>query len=250
MIPVFTNAGYRCIAPDFIGFGKSDKLVDLSAYTFNFHRNFLIQFIKRLNLKNLIIVCQDWGGVLGLTIPMEPDVGIGVVQGLLIMNTALGTGDRKLTPGFEAWRAYCNSTPDLDVGALLSRSVQSLTKHQAKGYSAPFPSAEYKAGVRTFPNLVPASPDQEGAEISRRARNYFKNEWTGAVFMAVGVADPVLGLPAMKALATVFKGYDEKSLLLLPDVGHFVQESAGELVATKALHYFEKTLFFKHESKL
>ncbi|MEI7932067.1 MAG: alpha/beta fold hydrolase, partial [Alphaproteobacteria bacterium] len=127
MIPVFLESGARVVAPDFLGFGRSDKPVEDAAYTFAFHRNFLIAFIERLDLSNLTLVVQDWGGLLGLTLPVTIPERIAR---LLIMNTAFPTGAEP-TEGFLAWRDYVARTPDFDVGALFRRSDRSLTPAEA-----------------------------------------------------------------------------------------------------------------------
>ena len=151
MIPVFRGAGLRVVAPDFFGFGRSDKPVDDAVYTFDFHRNALLAFIRKLDLDRFTLVVQDWGGLLGLTIPVdEPDR----IARLLVMNTALGVGSRP-TPGFLQWRDYVAGTPDLDVAALMKRAVPGLSDQEAAAYGAPFPDAASKAGVRRFPQLVP-----------------------------------------------------------------------------------------------
>jgi len=232
MIPVFTAAGHRVVAPDYFGFGRSDKPVPDDVYQFDFHRDSLLAFIAQLDLSSLTIVCQDWGGLLGLTLPMEiPDR----IARLLIMNTALGTGDVKLSEGFVAWRNYVQDTPDFDVGRLMKRSCPLLTDGEIAAYNAPFPDARYKAGVRRFPAMVPDNPQAPGAELSRRAREWLKTAWSGETFMAVGMQDPVLGPPAMKALRKLIQGCPEP--FEIADAGHFVQEW-GEVVARKALEAF------------
>ena len=232
MIPVFTTAGHRAVAPDLFGFGKSDKPVDDEVYTWDFHRNMLMGFIERLDLRNITLVCQDWGGLLGLTLPMDMP---GRFSRLIVMNTALGTGDVPLGKGFEDWRAYCASTHDLPVGALFGRSDPALSEAELAAYDAPFPNGGYKAGVRRFPQLVPDNPDAPGAETSRRARDWWRNEWQGKSFMAIGMQDPVLGPPAMRALRKLIPGCPEP--LEVADGGHFVQER-GEVIAKAALEYF------------
>jgi haloalkane dehalogenase len=232
MIPVFAAAGARVIAPDLFGFGRSDKPEDDGFYTFTRHRASLAAFIERLDLANLTLVCQDWGGLLGLTLPMDMPQRFAR---LLIMNTALGTGDTPLTEGFLAWRAWCNKNPDLDVAKLMGRSCPQLSAAEREAYAAPYPDARYKAGVRRFPNLVPDSPDAEGAEISRRARSWWQGQWQGQTFMAVGMKDPVLGPPVMQGLRRLIRGcpapYEHA------DAGHFVQEW-GEEIAQHALRAF------------
>ncbi|MGI9201982.1 MAG: haloalkane dehalogenase [Woeseiaceae bacterium] len=229
MIPVFAAAGHRVVAPDLIGFGRSDKPVDESVYTFDFHRNVLLEFVERLDLRNIRLVCQDWGGILGMTLPLQQ---ADRFTGLLVMNTALGTGDVPLGEGFLAWRAYARSRPDLDIAKLMQRSTSTLSDAEADAYAAPFPDATYKSGVRRFPDLVPDHPDAGGAALSREARNWWQTDWQGKSFMAIGVQDPVLGVPAMRYLHKQIRNCPPP--LELPEAGHFVQEW-GESIAEKAL---------------
>ena len=229
MLPVFAAAGARVVAPDFVGFGRSDKPEDEAIYTFDFHREFLLFLIERLDLRNITLVVQDWGGLLGLTLPMEMP---GRFARLLVMNTSLATGDAPLPPGFVAWRAYANKNPDLECGKLLARACPHLGAAEAAAYDAPFPDARYKAGVRRFPNLVPERADDAGAAISRKARDWLKTAWNGESFMAVGAKDPVLGVPVMQQLRAIIKNCPEP--MIVAEGGHFLQEWGGE-VARAAL---------------
>ena len=232
MIPVFTAAGHRVVAPDFFGFGRSDKPVKEEVYQFDFHRGSLVAFIERLDLKNITLLCQDWGGLLGLTLPMDmPDR----FSRLLVMNTTLGTGDVQLSDGFVAWRKWVNNNPDMVVGTLMKRACPILSCEECRAYDAPFPDVRYKAGVRRFPNMVPDHPEAPGASLSRDAREWLSNKWAGATFMAIGMQDPVLGPPVMHALRRVIRGCPEP--FEMTTAGHFVQEW-GEETAKKALIAF------------
>ena len=223
MIPRFVASEARVVAPDFIGFGRSDKPEDERLYTFDFHRQFLLDFIARLELRHITLVVQDWGGVLGLTLPMEAPI-----DGLFIMNTALATGDVPLTEGFIAWRAYVAANPDLACGKLLARACPHLSAAEAAAYDAPFPDVRYKAGVRRFPPMVPEKYDDPGAAISRKARDWLKNSWRGQTFMAVGVKDPVLGAPVMNMLRSWIR--DCPAPVVIADGGHFLQEWGDEVM--------------------
>jgi haloalkane dehalogenase len=232
MIPIFTGAGYRVVAPDFFGFGRSDKPTDEEVYTFDFHRNMLISFIEHLELTNITLVCQDWGGILGLTLPMDM---IDIFSRLLIMNTTLGTGDVQLSKGFLDWRAWVRKNPDMSAGRLLKLTCPHLSEAECAAYDAPFPDIQYKAGVRRFPEIVPDHPDAPGAELSRRAREWLRNKWEGSVFMAIGMKDPVLGPPVMQVLRNDIRNCPEP--YEHPDAGHFVQEW-GEDIAKEAITTF------------
>ena len=230
MVPVFTGAGLRVVAPDLIGFGRSDKPADVAWHSFDKHREMLLAFIDRLDLQSVMLVCQDWGGVLGLTLPMTQRDRF---TRLLVMNTGLGTG--RVTEGFRQWRAYSNAQPDLAVGKLIKRGKPDLSDAEVAAYDAPFPDASCKAALRVFPNLVPDGDDAPGAAISREAARFWRERWAGESFMAIGMADPVLGPPAMRALHKVIRGCPPP--LELPVAGHFVPEW-GAPVAHAALRHF------------
>jgi haloalkane dehalogenase len=232
MIPVFTAAGHRVVAPDLLGFGKSDKPKEDAVYTYMFHREMLKNFVERLDLRNVVLVVQDWGGLLGLTLPPEmPERFVG----LLIMNTGFATGDLPLGQGFLDWRAWNNANPDMAVGRLLSRSSPGMSAAEMAAYDAPFPSIEYKAGVRRFPNLVPDNPDAEGAALSREAREWWKTQWQGKSLMAIGMKDPVLGPKTMEYMRKCIRNCPPP--YEVADGGHFVQEQ-GEQIAREALKVF------------
>jgi pimeloyl-ACP methyl ester carboxylesterase len=229
MIPPFVASGARVVAPDFIGFGRSDKLERDADYSFELHRQFLLDFVEKLDLRAITLVVQDWGGLLGLTLPMEMPERFAR---LLVMNTALAAGDAPLPEGFVAWRAYVGGTADLACGRLLARACPHLTPAEAAAYDAPFPDARYKAGVRRFPGLVPERPDDPGAAVSRRARQWLQTAWQGESFMAIGLKDPVLGAPVMRELGRTIRNCPPP--LVLEEGGHFLQEW-GEDVARAAL---------------
>lgn len=240
MAPVFLDAGHRFVAVDMFGFGRSDKPVDDDVYTYHFHRNALLAFVERMDLNNVCLVVQDWGGLLGLTLPLEAPARY---TRLIVMNTGLPAGENA-GEGFGAWRAFCKANPDLDVGALMKRATPILTDDEVAAYAAPFPDVKYKAGVRRFPELVMLKGAEgeeltpsasEGVETSLRARKFWSEDWAGDSFMAIGSQDPVLGPPAMHMLRKVIKNCPEP--MEIADGGHFVQEW-GEPIAKAALGKF------------
>lgn len=234
MAPAFIAAGLRVVIPDFFGFGRSDKPAEEQVYTFTFHRTALVRLIELLDLKAITLVCQDWGGLIGLTLPMDMT---GRFDRLIVMNTTLAGGDLPLSEGFLAWRTFSNRTPDMDIAGLMKRAVRGISQGEANAYAAPYPDARYKAGVRRFPNLVPDRPDADGAELSRRARDWWHTQWSGQSFMAIGMQDPVFGAPVMHVLRGHIRGCSEP--LELPEAGHFVQEAGAALVEA-ALHRFSR----------
>ena len=246
MIPVFLEAGARVIAPDLFGFGRSDKPSSQADYTYTFHRSSLLALVERLNLQDITLVCQDWGGILGLSLPMEDPARW---SRLLVMNTGLPfepessvvaedlarPADERKT-GFGVWHAISQRTDDMDVGRILNMgSGQKLTEAEIAAYDAPFPDKTYKAGAIQFPLLVPFSESQPGYSIGRKAIAFWENDWNGQSFMAIGAADPVLGPKAMDRLRASIKGCPEP--MIIEDGGHFVQEW-GDAIAREALKAF------------
>jgi pimeloyl-ACP methyl ester carboxylesterase len=232
MIPIFIQNGYRAVAPDLFGFGKSDKPIDEDVYTFHFHRNSLMRFIERLDLKNITLVCQDWGGLLGLTIPMDMKERF---KRLIIMNTALING-QPAGPVFEEWKREITEPSNPDLMQLFQKHAPGIKEEEAAAYEAPFPDASFKAGVKKFPKLVAQEPHLEGVDTSLRAAEFWSKEWSGETFMAVGMKDPMLGPSVMAYMRSLIKGCQQT--LEISNGGHFVQEAGGELIAKEALKYF------------
>lgn len=233
MIPAFRAAGLRVVAPDFFGFGRSDKPGD-GWYTFERHRDAMLAFVERLDLRNVMLVCQDWGGLIGLTLPMAFESSQPArFTRLLVMNTGLGTG--AVTEGFRQWRAYANTQPDMAIGKLMKRGCPMLTDAEAAAYDAPFPDARFKAGVRAFPNLVPDRDDAPGAAISREAAAFWSERWGGDSFMAIGMKDPVLGEAPMRALHKRIRHCPPP--MEVADGGHFVQEWGAPVAAAALAHF-------------
>jgi len=232
MIPIVVQNGYRAVAPDLFGFGKSDKPVDEDTYTFHFHRNFLIRFIEALDLTNITLVCQDWGGLLGLTLPMDMTARF---KRLLIMNTALING-QPAGSVFAEWKREITEPTNVDLVKLFKKHAPGISEVEAAAYEAPFPDPSFKAGVRKFPKLVAEAPHLEGVATSLKAAQFWKNEWNGETFMAVGMKDPMLGPEVMKHMQQLIKGCPEP--LEIPNGGHFVQEAGGVEIMQKALAHF------------
>ncbi|MFM6986805.1 MAG: tRNA adenosine(34) deaminase TadA [Hydrogenophaga sp.] len=232
MIPVFLAAGDRVVAPDLIGFGKSDKPKKEAVHRFDWHREVLLALVERLDLRNVVLVVQDWGGLLGLTLPMDAPQRY---RGLLLMNTLLATGEVPLSPGFLAWREMCAKKPLFDVGRLFARGNPHLGEAACEAYRAPFPDAGHRAALRAFPRQVPEHPQDDGAAVSRQARRFWREDWRGESLMVVGAQDPVLGEAVMRALRDDIR--DCPPPWILPEVGHFVPEH-GERIAQAACQHF------------
>lgn len=232
MLPVFTNAGCRVVVPDLFGFGRSDKPTDKDIYTFDFHRQSLMRFIEHLDLRNITLVCQDWGGLLGLTIPMDMP---NRFTRLIAMNTTIATGE-SISEGFAKWKKFAAKAPEIPVSGLIAAdALSAVNLMDALAYDAPFPDNRYKAGVIQFPQLVPVKKTMAGADLGLRAREFWSQSWMGQSFLAIGMRDQVLGEATMKELKQTIRNSPEP--IELADAGHFVQEY-GDAVAEQALRCF------------
>jgi tRNA(adenine34) deaminase len=224
MIPVWLQAGHRVVAPDLIGFGKSDKPKRADFHHFDWHRQVLLELVERLDLQRIALVVQDWGGLLGLTLPMASPERY---RHLLVMNTLLATAESPLSTGFIAWREMCAKKPHFEVGRLMARGTPSLSAAECAAYDAPFPDAGHRAALRAFPEMVPEFATDEGVDWSRQARRFWEQDWRGQSLMVIGQQDPVLGETVMRALGQHIRGLPEPRLL--PQAGHFVPEQGAEM---------------------
>ncbi len=235
MIPILESQGHRVVAPDLIGFGKSDKLKKASQHAFAFHRQVLLDFIAHLDLQRVVLVVQDWGGLLGLTLPMaSPERYVG----LLVMNTLLATGQSPLSPGFLSWRSWCKDHPDFDVGKLLARGNAHLSPHECDAYNRPFRDRGHRAALHAFPTMVPEHAACDGADISSQAESFWRHDWRGQSLMAIGAQDPVLGESVMRDLHARIRNCPEP--MVLAQAGHFVPEH-GQFIAEAAVQHFKST---------
>ncbi len=232
MLKEFVDAGHRVVAPDLFGFGRSDKPVHDADYSIDFHRGSLLALIERLDLTGITLVCQDWGGLLGLTLPM--DTGDRFTR-LLVMNTAMPIGE-VVSQGFLNWRTLAATAPEIPVAGLIASDTKGdFSPLDAIAYDAPFPDDRHKAGVRRFPQLVPVDPGMDGIDLFERARAFWSTEWTGESFMAIGMRDGVLGKDVMEDLRGMIKGCPEA--MDVAEAGHFVQEYGGPIARAALTHF-------------
>ena len=230
MIPIFVGAGHRVVAPDLPGFGRSDKPTDVTQHRFGWHRQVLLEFVEALDLAGVNLVVQDWGGLLGLTLPMAAPHRY---RGLLAMNTFLATGAEPLPEGFVQWRAMCRSRPDFSIGRLFARGNPQMSEAECAAYDAPFPTLAHRAATQAFPERVPEAATDDGAAVSREAEAFWSQRWSGRSMMAVGVQDPVFTPERMERLRASIRGCPPA--MQVADGGHFVQERGGP-IAREALH--------------
>lgn len=227
MIPRFTAAGHRVIAPDLIGFGKSDKPTERSDYTYQRHVDWMISALQKIDARNITLVCQDWGGLIGLRLlAAMPDR----FARLVVANTALPTGDQPMGEAFESWRAYSQEVEDFRAGRIVyGGTVSKLTEAEIAAYDAPFPDDSYKAGARQFPMLVPSRPDDPASEPNRQAWAVLRT-LDIPVLTAFGAEDKVMaGID--KVFQKLMPGAAGQDHVVLPAAGHFLQEDVGPELA-------------------
>jgi haloalkane dehalogenase len=235
MIPIFVDAGYRAIAPDLIGFGRSDKLPNRGDYTYQNHMNWLTGFLTGLDLQGVTLVCQDWGGLLGLRLVAEnPDRFVRVVAA----NTFLPTGDLPAGEAFLRWRDFSQNTPRFDAGRIVKGGCQTeLSPEVIAAYNAPFPDESYLAAARQFPTLVPISPDDPATEANRRAWTVLQN-WTKPFHTAFSDSDPVTK-GGDRYFQHIIPGARHDRHTTITGAGHFLQEDKGEELAHAVLGFMQ-----------
>ncbi len=227
MIPVIVEAGSRAVAPDFIGFGRSDKPANREDYTYQAYVDWTTSLIEQLDLRDITLVAQDWGGLIGLRIAAEqPDRFARIVAA----NTMLPTGDRPPGEAFLRWQKFSQTAPSFDVGRILQGgTVTTLPDDVVAAYDAPFPDDTYKAAARQFPVLVPTSPDDPAAASNRRAWEVLER-WERPFLTAFSDSDPIMrgGDRVFQSRVPGTKGQPHTTIA---GAGHFLQEDKGEELA-------------------
>ncbi|MBL4755293.1 MAG: alpha/beta fold hydrolase [Flavobacteriales bacterium] len=223
-IPVLKN--YRFIAPDFIGFGKSDKIVGWRNYSFELHFKSLENLIEKLDLRDITLVVQDWGGISGLSLLGEHPERF---KRVVIMNTFLPIG-KPISTFFKIWRAYAKYHPSLPIGYIIQKGThQKLSKETLRAYDAPFPSSAYKGGAKAFPLLVPAKPSDPGVTRIKKARQIL-SEWDKPALVLFSDKDKIMsGLE--KFFYKLIPSSNEQQKIIIKDAGHFLQEEKGAEIA-------------------
>ncbi len=235
-VPVLSPK-YRFIAPDLIGFGKSEKLLYMKDYTYTFHYNSLKNLIDKLQLKDITLVVQDWGGLIGLGVLGEfPDLFKRVV----ILNTALADG-RKLPLSFEAWQAFARYHPDLPVGGIVRKAcARPVSDEVVAAYNAPFPEKKYKAGARIFPSLAPNDKKADGVLQMNRAAGVL-SEWKKQAIVLFSDKDEILG-KMVHFFYKIMPAAHQQKQITIENAGHFLQEDAGEEIATYIDEFIQEKL--------
>ena len=228
MIPLLVDAGHRVIAPDLVGFGKSDKPTEKSDYTYARHVAWMQEaIIDHLDLRNATFFGQDWGGLVGLRLVAEnPDRFDRVIIG----NTGLPTGEHPPSDAFMAWQKFSQTTEVFDIGFLISRAtITELSDAEIAAYDAPFPDDAYKEGARIFPSLVPTSPDDPAAAANKAAWEVFE-QWEKPLICCFSDSDPVTS-GGDKPFRQLVPGAQDRPHVTVANAHHFFQEDAAPQLA-------------------
>ena len=223
MIPLFTATGFRAVVPDLVGFGRSDKPSQRSDYSYKKHVQWMKDWIDEVGLRDITMLGQDWGGLIGLRLLAEnPDL----FARFSLSNTFLPTGDQGTSEAFERWRKFSQENEEFDTGSIVNLFGRGkLSGEEVEAYRAPFPSDEYKAGARQFPLLVPTDPDDPASEDNRRAWQVLM-QWNKPALMCFSDSDPITGGGDRAFLKRVPGTKDQPHITLKGH--HFIQEEDGE----------------------
>ncbi len=215
------DAGYRCIAPDLPGFGRSDKPIDIEWYTYDRHTDSMATLLAELDIRDATVVVHDWGGPIGLRVAVEHPDRVGR---LVVLDTGLFTGHQPMTDAWMAFRAFVERTEDLPVGLLVRRACLNDPGDEViAAYDAPFPTPAAKAGARAFPLILPTSPEMPGAAAGQRVLDVLRSDSRPKLFLWAD-SDPVLPLETGRRFAAALGGEIDH---VIAGASHFLQEDAG-----------------------
>ncbi len=225
VIPPVRDAGFRCIAPDLPGFGRSDKPTAVDWYTYDRHVAAMAALVEELDLRDATVVVHDWGGPIGLRLAVEqPDR----ITRIVVLDTGLFTGHQQMNDAWLAFRDFVARTEDVPIGLLVRRACHTDPGDEViAGYEAPFPTSESKAGARAFPLILPTSPSMAGAEAGQRVLDALRADPRPKLFLWAD-SDPVLPLATGRQFAAALGGSELDHVI--PEAGHFLQEDAGQRV--------------------
>ena len=237
MVPVLTAAGHRAVAPDLVGFGRSDKPVRREDYTYQRHVDWMRGVIEQLDLRSITLVCQDWGGLIGLRLAAEHPQRFARI---VTANTFLPTGDTPPGEAFEMWKKYSQETPDFHVGGIVRGGCATdLAPEIIAAYDAPFPDDRYKAGARQFPMLVPSSPDDPASAPNRKAWEVLRR-WDKPFLTAFSDSDPITH-GADRFFQAAIPGAKGQPHTTIVGGGHFLQEDKGEDLAKVVVDFIARS---------
>ena len=237
MIPLLA-AHHRVVAPDFVGFGRSDKLTEMDEYSFGLHTDTLHGFLEAIDLQDVTLVVHDWGGLVGLAVAAETPERFAR---LVVMNTFLPTGTEPASPAFMQWREFVETHPDMDAGRAVAGGTahpEQISPEVIAAYNAPFPTAASKAGAAVWPLMVPIAPEDPVAAVMRQTRRRLA-AWSKPAFVLFAPEDPVLGR-AHRFFRRLLPAAEQPEVFI-HDASHFLQEDQGEEVAEHILAFIART---------
>ena len=236
MIDPLVAAGYRCIAPDLIGFGKSSKPVQQSDYSYASHVSWMQEFMDQLDAKNLTLFCQDWGGLIGLRLVANDPNRFARIA---VSNTGLPTGDHTPPEAFLKWQKFSQQVEVFPFGMVIQGATQvELTAEELAAYQAPYPNEDYTAGAKIFPALVPTSSDDPESENNRQAWKNVFAQWTKPLITLFGDKDPITA-GGERVFHKLVPGTKEQAHATIEGGGHFIQEDHGPLLAEHIIKFID-----------
>ncbi len=237
MIPVFLQAGYRVVAPDLIGFGRSDKPVRRADYSYHKHVMWMRAWLEAIDLRSITLFCQDWGSLIGLRLAAEMPQRF---ERIALANGGLPTGTAPVPKAFKIWRAFSRYSPWFPIGRIVRAGcVQGLSDAEVAAYNAPFPTRKYRVAARTLPGLVPTTPDDPERAANERAWEVFKR-WDKPFLTLFSNRDPVTrgGYMIWQALVPGAQG---QAHAITRNAGHFLQEDKGVEVANAIVAFMRSS---------
>jgi haloalkane dehalogenase len=230
VIPPLVEAGYRTIAPDLPGFGRSDKPVEQDWYSYDRHTSVVARLLEELDIRDATAVVHDWGGPIGLRLAVEQPERFARI---VVLDTGLFTGHQPMSENWHAFRDFVERTDDLPVGLLVRRACHTDPGEEViAAYEAPFPNAASKAGARAFPLILPLTPEMPGAQVAQQVLDALRQDTRPKLFLWAD-SDPVLPLSVGERFAAILGGAVE----IVEQAGHFLQEDAGERIGRRIVDW-------------
>jgi len=235
MIPILVKAGYRVLAPDLVGFGKSDKPSQQTDHTYRRHVEWMTHWMIQLDLRNITLFCQDWGSLIGLRVAIENNERFSRI---VLANGGLPTGEERMTEAFLVWRKFSRESPKFDIARIIQGATTSkLTREIRNGYDAPFPDNSYKAGARIMPSLVPINTEDPEHKANKKAIEEFK-KWEKPFLTAFSDSDPVTR-GGDQFWQKYIPGAKDQNHTTIKDAGHFLQEDKGPEIANLIVNFIK-----------
>jgi len=233
MIPIVTDAGFRVIAPDLVGFGRSDKPAERADYTYERHVAWMQAWLDRVDIQKISLVCQNWGGLIGLRLlANDPDRFKSVV----VANTGLPTGDHRVSDALLNWRKFSLETENFDIGSIIAMGCKKkVPEHVVAAYNAPFPDDTYKEGARIFPSLIPITPKDPSSQPNRNAWKVLSN-FKKPFLTAFSDGDPITA-GGERVFQKMVPGAKDQIHTTIKGGGHFLQEDCGEAFAEVIVNF-------------